>query len=511
MSTFKSTEWSISDLYKSWDIISSLAHEQYELDYFEPQFEILSEESMLRAYSTHGLPTMYDHWSFGKSYLNHEKEYKRGSPLAMEMIINSDPPVCYLMNSNSLMIMLQVMAHAAVGHASFFKNNYLFKQWTQPQCILPFANYAKKYIKECEDKYGIFKVEQLINTLHAVSNIGYSKISELKNLKEEKKEIKIENDQKSVNYLFQWIDEFFKKDKSETIPLRDHIIEYDSIYDAFIDHAGLPEWQINIIKIFKYINQYFYPQINTKMMNEGWATFWDRQICRDLYENSVIDNPMMMEHICISGAVTAQSPISYFKRDQNGNKDRAVNKYYSGINPYHIGNLFFEEIKRVCEDQDKESLQWVPTLRNRNWLDAFKWAYSEFKDDNFCYQFLTPRLARKLKLAIVQESEYRIKSHGLEAIENVLKFTHTHNDEDFEMIRQKLSTSYNLFSHTPTVKIVVDNGHPNADRITPRLNLIYTPYKGMLLESHDLKKVLTMLRTLWRGEVSLRKKESMSL
>src|SRR5678815_2385632 len=145
------------------------------------QIEIISAEGMLEAYATVGLPVMYTHWSFGKRYLSQSKMYKAGlMGLAYEIVINANPCISYLMEGNTLTMQALVVAHAAFGHNHFFKNNYLFKQWTQPEAIIDYLAFARRYIERCEDRYGIDAVEALIDAAHAVQHYSVDKYHRVK-------------------------------------------------------------------------------------------------------------------------------------------------------------------------------------------------------------------------------------------------------------------------------------------------------------------------------------------
>src|SRR5690606_39187223 len=125
-----SSEWTYELLEKYDEEIARVA-EEYKLDTYRNQIEIISAEQMMDAYSSVGMPLGYNHWSFGKQFLSVEKNYKRGNMgLAYELVINSDPCIAYLMEENTLPMQALVIAHACYGHNSFFKNNYLFKTWT---------------------------------------------------------------------------------------------------------------------------------------------------------------------------------------------------------------------------------------------------------------------------------------------------------------------------------------------------------------------------------------------
>ncbi len=132
----------------------------YRLDTYPNQIEVITAEQMMDAYSSVGMPIGYQHWSFGKRFIHTERNYKRGQMgLAYEIVINSDPCIAYLMEENTMPMQALVMAHACYGHNSFFKNNYLFKTWTDASSIIDYLLFAKNYITECEEKHGIDAVK----------------------------------------------------------------------------------------------------------------------------------------------------------------------------------------------------------------------------------------------------------------------------------------------------------------------------------------------------------------
>ncbi|RPI45652.1 MAG: SpoVR family protein, partial [Hyphomicrobiaceae bacterium] len=125
------------------------------LDIYPNQIEVITAEQMLDAYSSIGMPLMYRHWSFGKRFAHDEAFYKRGMrSLAYELVINSDPCINYIMEENSMTMQALVLAHAAYGHNHFFKNNYQFRLWTQPDHIIDYLEFAKRYVAECEERHG---------------------------------------------------------------------------------------------------------------------------------------------------------------------------------------------------------------------------------------------------------------------------------------------------------------------------------------------------------------------
>ncbi len=142
---YSDADWDFETLKHVLDAIEDIALNDLKLDVYPNQIEIISSEQMLDAYSSHGMPLMYKHWSFGKHFARDQMSYQKGySGLAYEIVINSNPCIAYLMEENTMTMQALVMAHASFGHNHFFKNNYLFKHWTDAEAILPYLDFSKK-------------------------------------------------------------------------------------------------------------------------------------------------------------------------------------------------------------------------------------------------------------------------------------------------------------------------------------------------------------------------------
>jgi spore cortex formation protein SpoVR/YcgB (stage V sporulation) len=166
------SEWTFELIEQAHEEIRRVA-QNFGLDTYPNQLEIITAEQMMDAYTSVGMPVSYAHWSFGKHFLATEKGYKRGQMgLAYEIVINSNPCIAYLMEENSLTMQALVIAHAAYGHNSFFKGNYLFKTWTDADAIIDYMVFAKNYITECEQRHGIDAIELLLDSCHAIQNYG---------------------------------------------------------------------------------------------------------------------------------------------------------------------------------------------------------------------------------------------------------------------------------------------------------------------------------------------------
>lgn len=138
-----SSDWNFEILQTYEREIGRIA-KKFKLDTYPNQIEIINSEQMMDAYASSGFPVNYHHWSFGKHFINIENNYRRGRMgLAYEIVINSNPCIAYLMEENTTTMQALVIAHACFGHNSFFKNNYLFRTWTDADSIIDYLVFAK--------------------------------------------------------------------------------------------------------------------------------------------------------------------------------------------------------------------------------------------------------------------------------------------------------------------------------------------------------------------------------
>src|ERR1700758_2808505 len=181
---FEGADWEFGTIQRVHDAIEKVALTDMGLDVYTNQIEVIGTEQMLDAYSSIGMPLFYKHWSFGKHFSRHEAMYRAGMQgLAYEIVINSNPCISYIMEENTAMMQTLVIAHAAFGHNHFFKNNYLFQQWTDPAGILDYLDFAKRYVASCEERHGLEAVETTLDAAHALMGQGvfrYRRAAKLK-------------------------------------------------------------------------------------------------------------------------------------------------------------------------------------------------------------------------------------------------------------------------------------------------------------------------------------------
>ncbi|QPB83880.1 SpoVR family protein [Pseudoalteromonas rubra] len=449
----------------------------YRLDTYPNQIEVITAEQMMDAYSSVGMPIGYAHWSYGKKFIQTEQTYKRGQMgLAYEIVINSDPCIAYLMEENTMPMQALVMAHACYGHNSFFKGNYLFKTWTDASSIIDYLVFAKNYVAKCEQKYGIDEVENLLDSCHALMNYGvdrYKRPQQISMYEEQKRQKEREDYlQSQVNELWRTIPQGKQQDEREDVKFPSEPQE-NILYFIEKNAPLLESWQREIIRIVRKVSQYFYPQRQTQVMNEGWATFWHYTILNHLYDEGKLSDAFMLEFLQSHTNVVYQPPYN--------------SKFYSGINPYALGFNMMVDIRRICENPTDEDKYWFPEFAGKDWLDTLHFAMENFKDESFVSQFLSPKIMRDFKLFTIIDQE---KSPHLEV-------GAIHDESGYQKVRNSLSAHYNLSNHEPNIQVY--NVDIRGDR---SLTLRYVPHNKVPL-ADSKKEVIKHLYRLWGFPVKL--------
>lgn len=428
------SEWTF-DLIEKYDQEISKLAKRFGLDTYPNQIEVITSEQMIDAYSSIGMPVGYHHWSFGKEFMQTQKNYKRGHMgLAYEIVINSDPCIAYLMEENTMMMQALVIAHACYGHNSFFKGNYLFRSWTDAEGILDYLVFARGYIAKCEERYGEDRVELVLDSCHALMNLGvdrYQRPAPLSLVKEEQRmQEREEYLQSQVNDLWRTLPVTEPKSEKQKTPKRFPEEPQENLLYFIEKHAPrLESWERELVRIVRKIAQYFYPQRQTQVMNEGWATFWHYTLMQTLYQEGRVDDGFMMEFLQNHTNVVYQPPYYH--------------PGYSGINPYALGFAMYQDIKRICENPDDEDRQWFPDLVDTDWQVSLDFAMRNFKDESFIAQYLSPRLIREFHLFAISDDDE----------ETDLEVSHIHNERGYRAVRQTLADQHNLGNREPNIQV----------------------------------------------------------
>lgn len=472
-------DWTFDLLDEVYEHIYKIAKEKYRLNVYPNQLEVISSEQMLEAYTSGGLPIFYTHWSFGKMAIREAELYKRGAMgLAYEIVINSNPCISYIMEENTMLMQTLVIAHAAMGHNHFFKNNYMFKLWTDADDILDYLSYAKKFIAKCEDQYGIDRVEEFLDNVRSLSNLGVYKYKRTpKKTKEQIRErdaIRDEVKRENENPLWKTIPENATRDPYSIAYAMNRYSDIDPDENVlrFIGENSpvLESWQREIINIECKIQQYFYPQRQTQVMNEGFATYCHYKIIHDLHADGVIDDGALLEFYHSHSGVLYQ-----------GDYTRT-----SKLNPYALGFAMFMDIERIATNPTDEDREW---FGNQSWVGSndpqtiILSAVNEYKDESFIRQFLSPKIIRDFKLFSLTSDEENKEFFEVSAI---------HNSRGYKRIRSVLANQYDIGRMEPDIQVFDVNFKGDRELI-----LVHNIKDGKQLNADDATVMMANIRDLW--------------
>ena len=305
-------DWSFSDLELYDERICEIA-KSHNLDWFPIIYEICDYYEMIGHMSYHGMPSHYRHWSYGKSFERTHQMYNLGvEGLPYELIINANPSIAYLMRENPLYLQILIMAHC-VGHSDFFKHNRIFKDTRPEQAVIKFKSARdriKKYIEN--PSIGVEKVEKILDAAHSIrfqtERYGRKRISH----SQIKQDYIAKINNCSDLSLYHDVD-LTKTPIDPDYDLLGFLIEHGDHYE---------DWEIDLLEIVRTESLYFIPQIQTKILNEGWACFWHFKIMNELELDQKYHIPFLKSH------------------------NQVVRPHIGGINPYNIGFYIFNKIER---------------------------------------------------------------------------------------------------------------------------------------------------------------------
>ncbi len=476
------SDWTFPLLEKYETVIGELA-DRFGLDTYPNQIEIITAEQMMDAYSSVGMPIGYRHWSYGKQFVGIERNYRRGQMgLAYEIVINSNPCIAYLMEENTITMQALVIAHACFGHNSFFKGNYLFRSWTSADAIVDYLVFARNYIRECEQRHGEERVEHWLDACHALMNYGvdrYKRPAPLSLLEERlRQQERAAYLQSQVNDLWRTVPVSLREgadDQKRRFPSEP---QENLLYFIEKNSPLLEPWQREVIRIVRKMAQYFYPQRQTQVMNEGWATFWHYTLINALYDEGRVTDGFMVEFLQSHTNVVYQPTYDH--------------SHYSGINPYALGFAMMQDIRRICEQPTAEDRYWFPDIAGSDWLKTLDFAMRNFKDESFIAQFLSPKVIRDFRLFSVLDDDKQRE----------LEISAIHDEAGYRYVRQALADQYNLGSREPNIQ-VFDVNH-RGDR---SLTLRHTRYNRKPLDKTSAQEVLKHFYQMWGFTVRLESAE----
>jgi stage V sporulation protein R len=455
---------------------------EYGLDFFPTFFEIVNYDQMNEIASYGGFPTRYPHWRYGMEYERMNKSSTYGLSKIYELVINNDPCTAYLLEGNSLVDQKLVMAHV-FAHCDFFKNNAWFA-YTNRRMIDEMANHGSR-IRTYMDRYGMEKVETFIDMCLSLDNLidiynPPSPRADIRSEDEEEDQVLGPGDVprlKARAYMNDYInppayiaeqrkamaDQAALAEKFPSEPVRD-------VLGFLMVHAPLKSWQRGVLEIIREEAYYFAPQGQTKIMNEGWATFWHSKTMTE----KALNASEIVDYADHASMVTATSG--------------------RGLNPYKIGVELFRNIAErwdkgkfgkawdECEDMEaREDWDKGAGLGRKKIFDVRK----THNDITFIDEFLTFDFTVEHKLFSysynARHRRYEIESR------------------EFDQVKQKLLMQLTNMGQ-PVIRVVDGNMGNRGDL------LLEHEHTGIDLDPAYTREVLTNLQKMWKRTVAIQTK-----
>jgi len=463
------------------DIITEIREvaKNYGLDFFETIFEMVDCDQMNEIASFGGFPTRYPHWRFGMEYEQLSKSYEYGLSQIYEMVINNDPSYAYLLEGNNLVDQKTVIAHV-YGHVDFFKNNYYFSK-TNRNMIDEMANHGAR-IRRYVDRHGIEKVESFIDRCLSLENLIDYHAPFIERRDDERSDDgrNEEIDDGDVpkfdakDYMDDYInpDEFVEAQKEKLRQQKEQRKQVPpeprkDVLLFLLEHAPLEDWEADVLSIMREEAYYFAPQRQTKIMNEGWASYWHSKILTE----EILDDSEIIDFADIHSSVV-HAPKGQF-------------------NPYKVGLELYRDIeKRWNKGQFGKEWEELDDLdRQSNWdkelglgRDKIFEVRKLYNDVTFIDEFLTEKFCREQNLFTY---EYNPKSDTWEIA-----------SRKFEQIKEKLLDRLTNFGE-PFI-FVRDGNFRNRGEL-----LIHHKHDGTDLRLDHAQAVMESLHRVWKRPVNV--------
>jgi stage V sporulation protein R len=443
----------VRELEKAVEQIWDIAINKFGLDPFPVRFEIVPASVMYEV-GSYALPGRYSHWTFGKAYNRMKMMYDFGLSKIYEVVINSNPSYAFLLETNSLIQNKLVIAHV-LGHIDFFKNNAYFSH-TNRRMIDEAALHARR-MGEYEFTWGRKVVEEFLDSVlsieeHIDPNFFIRKAHREKD-KKEKKPTKVEG-----RYDDLLTAEELGKDKAEASEEKENlgVPEKDLIYYIQKHSPILKDWQREVMQMLHEEMEYFVPQMQTKIMNEGWASFFHSRIMREM------DLPTE-DHL-------------EFAELHAG----VVSPHKGQINPYYLGYKIWEDIEKRWDHPTLEEREKFGRVGDEGWHKIFEVREMD-NDISFLRNYLTEELCEELDLFVyelVDDEEWTI------------------TDKRWEKVRDQLVANMTNFGF-PYIEVL------DGDFDRNRELYLRHRYEGVELDMKYAHKTLEHVYKLWGRDVHL--------
>ena len=451
------TSYTIADLERWNERILTLV-ERFGLDPYSQEFEVCDHEDMLSYMVYSSMPAHYTHWSYGKNFEKLKTLYDYGvSGLPYEMVINSNPAIAYLMRDNSLALQVLTIAHV-YGHNDFFKNNFPFKSTRAQYTIESFKSHATRVRHYVEDpSIGLEKVEALLDAAHALSLQCRRNLAIKRPSPAEERQMKLDEANPSAD-PFSAVHR--RRERIEPDLEKVPLFADEDLLMFIRDHnPHLAEWEKDLLTIVHEQAQYFVPQIETKIMNEGWASFWHKRILEALD----LPQELHLEFIVRHTQVLRPSPGS--------------------LNPYHVGMKVWEHIEKRWDHPSKADIDEFGPRKKAAKDKLFEVREVE-RDASFLRRYLTEELIRELNLF-----EYKSRGHD-QVVSRVA------DEDNWRQIKDTLIQNVGTGS-IPVIKV------EDSDYNSNRTLLLKHHHDGRDLQLEYAEKTLQYIQQLWNHDVAM--------
>jgi stage V sporulation protein R len=442
------------DELKRWDDEIVKLVDAYGLDCFQQEFEICDHNEMMGYMAYSGMPSHYPHWSYGKSFEKLKTLYEHGAQgLPYEMVINSDPSIAYLMGDNSICLNVLTIAHV-YGHNDFFKNNFTFRSTRPEHTLSSFKSHADRVRKYVEDpSIGIERVEHILDAAHALAfqcrrNLAVRKVAQSEQVDRAlQASLPFEDPNRTIHPKQSYVEPDLHK-----IPLEP---EEDLLLFVRDYNPYLADWEKDLLTIVHESTQYFLPQMETKIMNEGWASYWHYQI---------------MTHLDLPPDMRIEFSVHH---------NQVLRPHPGGLNPYHLGFVIWDHIYKMHEG-DEPADHSKPTAGK----DAIFAVRDADRDRSFLRRFLDEGLMRKLGMF-----EYKAKK-------NEYVVSEVSDEPGWQQIKETLLAQVGVGS-IPIIRVI------DADYEGNRHLLLEHVHDGRDLDLENAEKTLGYAFRLWGRGVYL--------
>ncbi|WP_374726544.1 SpoVR family protein [Bacillus pumilus] len=439
-------------LQRAIDEITEIA-EEFGLDFYPMRYEICPAE-IIYTFGAYGMPTRFSHWSFGKQFHKMKLHYDLGLSKIYELVINSNPCYAFLLDNNTLVQNKLIVAHV-LAHCDFFKNNCRFQNTKRD--MVESMSAAAERIKEYEHLHGTKEVESFLDAVlalqeHIDPSLVRSKLSW--NIGDEE-EYEDDQPKRQTPYDDLWgMDEPKIREKKKIAKPFPPKPEKDILLFIEAHSRELEPWQRDVLTMLREEMLYFWPQLETKIMNEGWASYWHQRIMRELD----LDSNESIEFAKLNAGVVQPSK--------------------TGINPYYLGLKIFEDIEERY-DNPCEELKKAGVTEGSGRSKMFEVREIE-SDISFIRNYLTKDLVMREDLYLFQKQgrDYKVI------------------DKEWKAVRDQL------------VSMRVNGGFPyltvmDGDYLKNNELYIKHWYEGIELDLKYLEKVLPYLHQLWGRSVHI--------